>query len=403
MNYKVANRICPVCSNSKVEILYNQQFVVPEGYHLPVSFDVVYCDHCGFVYSDTTAAQKDYNLYYEALSKYEDESITIGSGGCTRIQDIQRYERITACIKRYINKQQSVIDIGCANGGLLRMLKDSEYENLTGMDLAQRCLDNVNSYGIRTQKGSIVSEDLSEDKALKEQFDCIILSHIMEHICDLKTALKNIFQWLKPNGYVYIEVPDASRYVDFYIAPYHYFDCEHINHFDENSLRNLFGENGFKLVFSERNSIAMSDTARYPVVCMVFRKLTDLQIDKKPLSVNSAMRDNIRQYILKSRKEDSYQVIGRYVQSQEPIVVWGVGSFLQRLLATSKLSECNIIAFVDSDINKQGKKINGVSIIAPAMLKSINAAVLICSVLYTDEILGQIYDMALDIETVVLK
>lgn len=400
---KVANRICPVCSNSKVEILYNQQFVLPEGNHLPVGFDIVCCEHCGFVYADTTAVQRDYNLYYEALSKYEDESITSGSGGCTRIQDIQRFERITACIKKYINKHQAIIDIGCANGGLLRMLKDSAYENLTGMDLAQRCLDNVNSYGIRTQKGSIVSEDLSEDKALKEQFDCIILSHIMEHICDLKTAVKNIVQWLKPNGCVYIEVPDASRYVDFYTAPYHYFDCEHINHFDENSLQNLFGENEFKLIFSERNSIAMSDTARYPVVCMVFRKLTNLQIDKRPLLVSNTTKDNIRQYILKSQKEGCDQVIGQYVQSQEPIVVWGAGSFLQRLLATSKLSECNIIAFADNDINKQGKKINGISIIAPAMLKSMNATVLICSALYADEILVQIHDMALDIKTAVLK
>ena len=59
----------------------------------------------------------------------------------------------------------------------------------------------------------------------------------------MKRSLKKL---LNPNGIIYIEVPDANRYSNYYVVPFYYFDCEHINHFDINSLKNLFEDNEFK-------------------------------------------------------------------------------------------------------------------------------------------------------------
>jgi 2-polyprenyl-3-methyl-5-hydroxy-6-metoxy-1,4-benzoquinol methylase len=74
---------------------------------------------------------------------------------------------------------------------------------------------------------------------LQESFGCAILTGVIEHIYDVQKAIKNISNLLKAGGILYLEAPDASRYIDYYIVPYYYFDSEHINHFDMHSLRNL--------------------------------------------------------------------------------------------------------------------------------------------------------------------
>src|SRR4030042_4107128 len=226
MNKKFIRK-CPVCSNGYGEVLYRQSFAMPKNFPLPAKYDVVCCQKCGFVYTDTPANQQDYNKYYQQFSKYE-SSVTTTKWNFNKLRPLLDY---------LPDKNVSILDIGCANGELLVELKKLGYKNLNGLDPSKKCVQNVKNQGINAYEGELFSIDLSiHDK----KFDCIILSHVFEHICDLQTAADNVARKLNENGVLYVEVPDASRYLEYYIVPFHYFDAEHINHFDENSLNNLF-------------------------------------------------------------------------------------------------------------------------------------------------------------------
>ena len=67
-------------------------------------------------------------------------------------------------------------------------------------------------------------------------YDVIILSHTLKPVVDLH-SLSVFSHLLSPDGRLYVEVPDALRYIDFTRREYLYsFDRLHINHFTTASL-----------------------------------------------------------------------------------------------------------------------------------------------------------------------
>jgi FlaA1/EpsC-like NDP-sugar epimerase len=84
------------------------------------------------------------------------------------------------------------------------------------------------------------------------------------------------------------------------------------------------------------------------------------------------------------------EIIKQLVNNQEPVVIWGAGQFALRILANSELYRSNILGFIDSDSNKQGKKILDYTIFRPYYLFEKNVSVLICSALNSLEILNTI-------------
>jgi len=72
--------------------------------------------------------------------------------------------------------------------------------------------------------------------ALPEKFDLILAEQVFEHVAFPRTAAKNVFEMLRPNGYFLITTPFLIR---FHEAP---IDC---SRWTELGLRNLLCEAGF--------------------------------------------------------------------------------------------------------------------------------------------------------------
>ena len=402
---KTVVRPCPICSNGSGEVLHTQRFAIPEGHPLPGSYDVVCCAKCGFVYADTPAKQEDYDQYYENFSKYEDLKTASGSGLLP--WDKERSENVALeLVKALPDHNCSIIDIGCANGGILSALKSSGYNNLAGMDPSSACVRYIQKEcGIsRAFEGGVFCPMLTDDKSLCRSFDCVILSHVIEHIYDLKKAIENVSRLLKKDGIMYVEVPDASRYSDYYIVPYYYFDCEHINHFDERSLKNLLMLNGLEFISYSKNDRKVSGRNVYPVVSVIGKKPDNKVIDKEP-AADFAVKESVLKYIDKSKNaEDSIRIkLEALVKSREPVVVWGAGSFTERLLEGSLLGKCNIIAFIDNDSKKWGNNIKGVTVSSPDRVKDFAGTLVVASALFSDEICEEVKSMGVGNKIVVLK
>jgi FlaA1/EpsC-like NDP-sugar epimerase len=74
------------------------------------------------------------------------------------------------------------------------------------------------------------------------------------------------------------------------------------------------------------------------------------------------------------------------VDRGRPILVWGVGTHTSRLMATSRLADANIVAFIESNSRYQGKTLHGRPILAPEALKQHHEPVLISSRVFQNEI-----------------
>ena len=107
------------------------------------------------------------------------------------------------------------------------------------------------------------------------------------------------------------------------------------------------------------------------------------------------LKKKIADYIQESDKDRKLDKIDRFFYTQEPLIVWGAGSYSQRLFATTKLAKCNIISIVDNDKRKQGLLINNILVESPEVLYRKIGTILISAAVYANEIPADIKAMHL--------
>lgn len=393
---RYAKRACAVCGSVASKLLFRQTFSEMSSGSLLQGYDVVACDKCGFGFADNIPVQALFDTYYRDMSKYE----KTGRGGQDTIYDQARFQVMANVILGFLTSPQTrIFEVGCANGQLLALLKKQGYDNVSGIDPSPVSAKIAHDhYGIQVSANTLSGLPLNT-----EPVDFLILAGVLEHVRDINPALLRLRQLLSADGSIFISVPDASRYPEGEDAPFQEFSVEHINFFGPVSLENLFNANGFTKTSIKQDIIESNHRTRTPVIHGLFKK-SDLSVS------SSYPRDNkteasIKCYIDQSTQADRFiqTRINEIVDAGKSIVIWGTGAHTLRLLATSRLGNAKIRAFVDSNPRYQGKSLNNVPIISPGKLKELSQPILISSRVYQEEIAKQIrIELKLDNELIKL-
>jgi len=390
-------RPCPICKKEEIKVLHNQQFELPERHPLAAGYDVVACTNCGFIYADTAVTQVDYDRFYAEHSKYED--VKTGTGGVDNPFDWNRQQETALQIVRVLrNTNAAILDVGCANGGMLKALKELGYEKLCGIDPSPICVENTKRLGVEAYQGSLFLP-------FKENaYDCVILSHTLEHVQDLHGALLWIEKRLKPSGILYIETPDASRYLDFLYAPLQDFNTEHINHFSLTSLMNLANMHNFIFLSANTKDLVVGSNMYYPAVFGFWRKNKEA-VQMMQLKKDEVLFRKIEEYIFRSKQmlSDIDARIAQLISRSPSLIVWGTGQLAMKLLAETSLAHADILAFVDNNPINHGKILHGKIIIQPQDITNMDAPILITTLLHHQSIAEQIRKMGLKNEIVFLQ
>jgi SAM-dependent methyltransferase len=377
----VARRQCPVCGSAATRHLHSQRFSGISEASLLRGYDIVACITCGFVYADGILEPGAFEAYYRDLSKYE----YAATGGNESDSDRARFEETADVLSQAITSRDSrVLEIGCSTGGLLAALKRRGYRRLVGVDPAPYCAEAAQRlHGISVLTASIDTLPASL------QADFVILIAVLEHLGDPGGALARIRGLLAPGGRLYAEVPDASRFALFEDAPFQQFSTEHINFFPETSLSNLMGALSLRPVFCGRAVRQHSDTTKDPTVYGVYEVSVP---GSQALVRDSETEKGILDYIGRSEATD-HSISGfimRTVEGGRTILVWGVGTHTQRLLATCGLAKANIAAFVGSNPKYHGKLLNGLPILAPTDLQGRQEPILVSTRVHQRGVVHQI-------------
>ena len=111
-----------------------------------------------------------------------------------------------------------------------------------------RQLSNLgNKRGLDITNGSF----FSGDPCALEQFDLIILNHVLEHLDNPVAHLKEMMLSIKPGKYMYIGVPNINNFDSGQ------FQLAHNYYFSPNTLMNCADRVGLKLVTFGQDSIHM--------------------------------------------------------------------------------------------------------------------------------------------------
>jgi len=281
-----------------------------------------------------------------------------------------------------------MLDIGAGNGRFEVALKKNGYENIVGMDPSRESVDRLRKQEIGAYAGSIYSKVLPEEE---NKYDCIFLFEVAEHLLCPAIGVRNVRKLLKEDGYFIVSVPDYSQIAEDTSDIPNYFNLEHINYFSEISMDNLMRLHGMKRVAQKREGIDL-------IHCY------QCAGEGETLQEDEITESAIQAYFMnkQGKEEQVRKIIGELKEQQKEIVIWGTGSYVMNLIATTNLLECKIQGFVDNNKIKQGREMYGYPIHEPIYLLDKNYTVLICSMLYGQEIKKQLEEMNTENEIIIL-
>jgi len=376
------SRNCAVCGATSPDPIFRQQFAAIEGATIVDGYDVVTCRACGFAYADGIPEQQAFDDYYRAMSKYEYHQ----RDGEESPYDRARMADIASDIEPLVaDRRVRILDIGCATGRLLYLLRERGFSSVTGLDPSAGCVEAARRlYGVRVLQGS-----MSDFPRTDELFDVIILIGVLEHIRDLSGAMDRVRSLLAPGGLVYVEVPNAIDFHRWPNAPFQDFSTEHINFFAPVSLKNLFTQYGFEETYVKQHERQQSFGTMMSCLSAAFRHVAS---DRRALVFDTESRPALERYVATSAEEErrikSY--IDDLVDSSRSVFVWGVGTNATRLLSTTRLGDAHIEAFVDSNLKYHGKRLADRPVVSPEALVGRPEPILILSRVFQREIADQI-------------
>jgi len=333
-------RSCPLCGNEHSTGIHTQQFANHFAHTIAV------CDLCGFIFVNKLPSKEFYDTYYQHMSKYDSN------------REEWFHAKIVKHLQKHISPQQSILDVGCATGHLLSLLKHHGYTNLMGIDPSvQSATIARDAYAVTVNTGNIYTY------ATTHRYDLVILSAVLEHLTDIRNAIQKATQLLTENGHLFICVPDASAFHKSVEEPYGEFSTEHINFFSPSSLYGFMNEYQNILMKTD-------DKAIYSLW------------KKDPL------KKTINRYI--SLSAATLQSIQTYIDTlPEGLIVWGAGALTQRLLETTTLST-KVTMFVDKDKKLHNTKLHDVPVVSPDTLSRLSNPIFIVSYKFKKEIAREI-------------
>ena len=157
---------------------------------------------------------------------------------------------IAECVTPHIKKQNPrILDIGAGFGHILYAL-GQQFPSSTrlAIEFSEICADHLQSIGTE-----VYTEPVEEVlPKLEGEFDLIVLSHVFEHLLELRPILGLIRNSLVSGGILYIEVPNIPvdsllRYPDHKWAPR--FDEPHITFFSLPILQKILTNADFDVSF----------------------------------------------------------------------------------------------------------------------------------------------------------
>lgn len=327
-------RNCPSCGDSGYrELLHTYQLT--NG-----SMQDIWSCACGMKYASTDGPGVDYatDPIYSIVG-------AIGSGASAF--DKERLQgTVTTIIKAGVARSAKILDVGCGQGGLLDALREQGFTNLMGADLGMVCVMETLARGHAATQASV------GEFPIEAKFDLIILSHVLEHIEDVRPFLHDCLVRLAPKGILYVEVPDASRYAKFPL-PFLDFNSEHINHFTGSSLEGILKGSGLEASASKKD-ITLTNGALYPALYTLAQRPTSTRNLMAFVEQSKAAMIRAEVHLLNELKGFPH------------ITIWGAGEYLAHVLPLLRTKK--IVQIVDRNPALHGRMVNGIKVQDPVEL-----------------------------------
>lgn len=242
--YKLIENNTCYCGSNKFEKLSNFD-------RFGLNFGTKICTDCGLISQIHSFDEKSMSLFYNEIY-WPLHMGDLYLNTYTQTSSLSEFLKFIKPILSGIfsnQKDLKVYELGSGNGLKLKAIKD-EFANKYnifefGVDFSLDAVKNAKKNNLNVVFGGL------EEFFKKDQCDIFIMSHIFEHILDLKQTLKTINKILKDDGLLYIEVPGVKNLQNFREYLYSYQDyctLAHTYNFSLETLTSILNDNNFEAI-----------------------------------------------------------------------------------------------------------------------------------------------------------
>lgn len=175
-----------------------------------------------------------------------------------------RFERL----HHYKPSRGRILDIGAARGVFLSHARDHGWE-VVGVEASPDAIAHAKSQlQIEIELGTLESLDLPS-----ASFDCIHISHVLEHLWDPVAAIEKMHRLLKPSGIVVLEVPfefgTLFEFVQHRLLgvprQINSVPSTHLHFFTIESISSILVDRGFHILRSQTHRRNQDENSRLPM------------------------------------------------------------------------------------------------------------------------------------------
>lgn len=201
----MGNAKCPICGFSESDIIGLPVANPIAQKIIKADYKIVQCKNCElyFVSPELNLSKNEWQQLYNSDYFIENTNWLEKR----RKDDLKnRLDKLYS----YLNNQQGInfLDIGCGQGyGLCE--SRSRGWNTTGVDVHDNRIGAARSDGINFYLGTLKEAGLKE-----KHFDIIYIDSVLEHVPNPMEYLEIIKSLLKPDGVIYIGVPNEDSFLN---------------------------------------------------------------------------------------------------------------------------------------------------------------------------------------------
>ncbi|WP_371504475.1 class I SAM-dependent methyltransferase [Nitrosopumilus adriaticus] len=228
---------CVICNNLDFEI-------ITDNLRYDIKRNVVRCKKCKVVSLENP--QNNNIDYTKSVYREKYTAIVDKKSNPREFFDLQmnfQKDRIQR-VKHLINDKSVILEIGSSTGHFLESIKNS-VSKVVGIELDP----NHAKFSRETCNLEIIETPLEKTDFGEGTFDVIFMFQVFEHIQNPIEFLENCKKILKPNGVIYVEVPNID---DALISVYEsesfnkrYFRLPHVYYYSTKTLQKMFNKAGF--------------------------------------------------------------------------------------------------------------------------------------------------------------
>jgi len=182
------------------------------------------------------------------------------------------YRNLFGVLKRYLKPSETILDVGCGVGTMDFYLA-SKGNIVTGLDISKSAIDiarrNASLLGIND--GAKFEVGSFPDTKVRGEFDVILMSEVIEHLPDDKSAIKECYKNLKRNGILILSTRSENEVLyRLGFEKTHDKRVGHLRRYTVDGLKRMIRSSGFSILEVRRTEGLLRDSL------FVFPKFGDL-------------------------------------------------------------------------------------------------------------------------------